>query len=357
MKKVGSFTLALSLIFLGTVLITRQMDPVMANFIFKFWPSIFILLGIEYLITYSINKSENRRNSFNFGVLIMVLVFLVIEGIYGLKINMLDRFRHVDKGYVNEFNIDKFISGRKINISKEETLSNNNIEVYGRNANITLEKAKEGVINLQGDVYLKEDYKGDNYDVKVERKGDTILIKLDDDYIKSVDLVIQIPNGATISFDINNLQIKSEDDMRDTDIEIKGNNGNFNLDNFKSIYLKNNNCNVNVRNTKIIDIYSNNSKISVENDVEKLNIKSNISSIDIDGDILEEGKIDVDSGKISMNSSKKNKLDIELSKGAVLSIDNEKITGSTFKRDEGEGSLKVRTKVGIININQGKYDF
>lgn len=351
MKKVGTFTLALSLIFLGAVLIVKQIDLAMSITIFKFWPGIFIILGIEYLLINRTQKYDKGNRPFNSGVIIVILIFVIIEGVYGFKINVIDEFKSFDKAEIKEFNIDKYGGGRKVNVDQELNSLNKNIKIDGINAKIILKRSMNDSIRIVGDINVDDNYLDDTYEIKIENKDGTVYVRLEDNQIKTMNLVIYIPDSSNINLNFNNAEIRNEDNMSDSDLKINNNNGNFVLSNFKSIGLNVNNGNINIKDTSNINVSSNNIKADILGDVEKLNIKSNISYINMKGNQIREANISSHNGKVKLESNNKTKLDIESSKGKIT-VDNKKIDGNAFNKDEGDGSIKIKMDFGVININQ-----
>lgn len=73
MRKVGSISASLGFIFLGVVWIIYQSDPQGAYYLSKFWPGIFILMGIEFIIE-SLRR-DDKKASFNW-LCILVIIML-----------------------------------------------------------------------------------------------------------------------------------------------------------------------------------------------------------------------------------------------------------------------------------------
>lgn len=355
MKKLGTFTLALSLIFLGVVLTVKQINPAMSITIFKFWPGIFIILGIEYLLTNRIQEQDNVSRPFNFVVVIVVIIFLIMDGFYVFKIKVIDEFKSFDKGEIKEFNIDKYSDERKINVDEEFYSLNKNIKIDGENAKINLKRSINDSIRIVGDINVSNNYYDDSYQIKMEDKDGTIYVKLDDNQIKAINLVIYVPS-SNINLNFNNAEIKNEDDMSDSNLKINNNNGNFILSNFKSIDLNVNNGNINIKDTRKINISSNNIKVYILGDIEKLNIKSNISSVDVKSSQINEADINCNNGKIKLESGNKSRLSLQTSKGKIT-VDDKKISGNTFNKDEGNGSIKIKIDLGVIDVDQTNDDF
>lgn len=76
MRKVGSISASLGFIFLGVVWIIYQGDPGFAYYLSKFWPGIFITMGVEFIIE-SLRR-DDKRASFNW-LCILVVIMLVFS--------------------------------------------------------------------------------------------------------------------------------------------------------------------------------------------------------------------------------------------------------------------------------------
>ncbi|AJA47536.1 hypothetical protein CPAST_c14610 [Clostridium pasteurianum DSM 525 = ATCC 6013] len=81
MKKTGTLTLALSLIYYGIWLAFTNINNDMAKKLFIFWPAVFILLGMEVLVNFrEINSA--KKVGFNVGIIFMILLFFITSLIY-----------------------------------------------------------------------------------------------------------------------------------------------------------------------------------------------------------------------------------------------------------------------------------
>lgn len=82
--RVGSFSMALTLILLGIVLVISQMNGISAvKMLINWWPAILILLGIEILLAGYFAKEEKPRIKYDFFAVIMVVFIGTVSlGIY-----------------------------------------------------------------------------------------------------------------------------------------------------------------------------------------------------------------------------------------------------------------------------------
>ena len=82
----GTVSFALGLIYYGVWLALRNINLQMANQIFRWWPIIFIILGIEILIN-SRNSIKTVKHNFNMGVVFIIIIFIftnIYNGTYGI---------------------------------------------------------------------------------------------------------------------------------------------------------------------------------------------------------------------------------------------------------------------------------
>ena len=86
MRKIGTISSALGFIYIGVIWIIYQMDQGLAYEINKYWPAIFILIGIEFIIS-SFRKSQ-EGTSFNW-ICILVIIALIISS-FVMKISLYD---------------------------------------------------------------------------------------------------------------------------------------------------------------------------------------------------------------------------------------------------------------------------
>lgn len=94
-RRVGTFTAGIILIILGTIFLLRTFIPhVNITWIISLWPVVLILLGIEVLVGYIINKEEKMNYDFAAIFLVIVLSFFAI-GMSGLEFLMQNSHAYV----------------------------------------------------------------------------------------------------------------------------------------------------------------------------------------------------------------------------------------------------------------------
>ncbi len=352
MKKIGTITTAVSLIFFGIVLLIKQMNGALAYEIFKYWPMVFIILGIEVLWFYG-KREGDKKIGFNIGIVFIVLLFILTEGFFYVK----DRSYKYFKNYSMDFDLSDLgdlgnaADKKPLNIDFSTKMNGNNITFKANNGNIHIKKSEDNNVKFAGKVYVNRGI--DIYEITREESKDGIKILADDDIVKKVEGTLYVPDGVNIYVDSNNLNLTSEDDLKKSNIKVDSNNGNFKLSNFKSLSLDSNNGNVNIKDIKDIKVDSNNAKVSIDGDTDNVDVNTNISSIDISSNKCKNIKIVSDSGKVNIKTAQSN-LDIDAATDAgVIYLNDKKINNRSIKnaKENAEGKIYVRTDMGTIRID------
>ena len=96
-RRVGTFTTGIVLVMFGIIFLMRLIYPRIDYLtIASLWPLILVLLGIEVIVAYLINKEEIMKYDFGAIVLIiMVAIFAMGMGCMEYVITHVEQFRHV----------------------------------------------------------------------------------------------------------------------------------------------------------------------------------------------------------------------------------------------------------------------
>ena len=125
MRKVGTISSSVGLIFYGIWMIVTQNDKILASEVFKWWPVLFIVIGIEILILHGI-RSTDKKVGFNPLIIFIVILFLVTNISIGVKdqVNKFVKNNNVDVSLANLKNIFENIdvNYNKIDVKKEAVL-------------------------------------------------------------------------------------------------------------------------------------------------------------------------------------------------------------------------------------------
>lgn len=282
--RVGTLTMGLVLIGFGVLLLIGRIQGISTiDLIYKWWPIVLIMLGIETLVfVYSAKDGENRVRFDGFSIFLIIVLIIFTLGGYGIKLvfNNADfSFNHnnVFRNYKYETQLKKKISVTTDGLKKLQlTNSMGRIDVgKGTGADIEI----EANITIQNN---DEAFAKTLFDKAVEiSKGSDIKINTTkynrDDRIKNIyiDYVVKVPNGIEVDVDnsfgnISVREISSNVNIENSngrttagliggnltvknsfgDIEVTGVEGNATINNSNGhIFVKNANKNVDVKNS------------------------------------------------------------------------------------------------------------
>lgn len=78
-RRVGTLTAGISMVVFGTLFLVRLVVPaVTLRMIASLWPVVLILLGVETLIAYAVNREERMRYDAGSVVLILALALFTV---------------------------------------------------------------------------------------------------------------------------------------------------------------------------------------------------------------------------------------------------------------------------------------
>lgn len=82
-RKIGTFTLGISLVLFGAIFLLKLFfNTITYAFIFRFWPLILVILGLEVLVSYFKNESEKM----NYDAISLVLICLITVFTMGMAV-------------------------------------------------------------------------------------------------------------------------------------------------------------------------------------------------------------------------------------------------------------------------------
>ncbi|MBC8062177.1 MAG: DUF4097 family beta strand repeat protein [Clostridiaceae bacterium] len=312
MKRVGTLSSAIGLIFFGIWMILNQNNTTLAMSLFKCWPIIFIIIGIEILFYFN-SKEDNRRVGFNPLIIFVVLLFMfsnifngVKEGFTGIfDVSMPSNWNNIfDKRY------------EKININKTIVFKGDKLNFELDNGSVEIKKSVDSNIKIEGNISVKKGVL--EYSINEEVSGSECNISMDNNNIKLADIVIYVPNKFQIKITANNLKFDSNDG------------------DFKADYILN------------ID----NGSVKINGDAENMDIKMNNGIINVNNKLSKNVNLNMNNGKIDLRTEDKNveiKADIDM---GVSSVNGSNIVNAGIKRTYGSGEDKISVEVdhGTVNI-------
>lgn len=268
MKKVGSFSSAIGLIYLGIWMIININDHALAKEFIRWWPLLIILLGVE-ILTHVLRGAGNERFKLSSLFIPLLIVFIIIGGFNGFNVYFKDGVK-INIGDIlnrDDFNIN--VNGNWRAIESTQTLEafGNTISFNADNGEIKIEKSKDNNIYIEGNIYVNKSNHLQKYDIPFTKTSDGYSITLNDSNIKMIKATLYIPHGYNIKLEGSNMQIKSNDAIAKSKIDIKINNGNIDLrGDIETSKIKLNNGNVYMKNNlcKDINIDLNNGIVSLD---------------------------------------------------------------------------------------------
>jgi hypothetical protein len=352
MRRIGTISSAAGLIFLGVWMIISKTNPVLGEEVFKWWPAVIVVLGIEVLFQFS--RKEGEKTRINFLIIPVLLVLLSVNIYHGVKSGIGDLLENIDLGNIPNINI----SGLDINnykpvkTTKTLKVSGNKLYFSADNVKLNIKKLTAGDIRIEGDVYVDKDYSMDMYNIMEKSEGYGYNVQIKESYVKKVELDIYLPDGIGLEIEGDNLEIMSDDKFIQSAIDIKGDNCNIKLQGAASSQINFDNGNVNLENINDIRIAGGNSNIKIDGEVENINIKSDLGRIDVDNITSKNVNIEMDQGVVDFRTQDENAgVNIELDQG-VTEINDSKFVNAGSSRTFGTGSGKVK-----IIMDQGAVKF
>lgn len=321
MRKIGTITSSVGLIFLGVWMIINMNDPELAKQIFMWWPGIFILLGGEILIQVT-KKQEKDRIQFNYFTILIIFMYIGIN----IFVNLSGKFGTIVDGIgtgiefnENGFQIGSLNDSKKISVSKTLSANGNRLVFKVSNADIKICKSEDKNIKIEADVYVKESSLVNDYKITEEKIIEGYEVSIKESYVKQVKAYIYIPDGYDLKIDSANCQVKT------IDSNIKSN----------------------------IDIDASNANISLEGDIEKSNINVSNANIYFRNKLCRDINMDASNGKITIYTEDKNlNVEADINSGVCTVNGDKRINGGiSTKIGSGEGKIKVDINNGVVGVH------
>jgi hypothetical protein len=366
-RKVGTVTLAASLIAAGVVLFAQNFIDITIGGLFKYWPVLLIALGIEMLIVMVTQRNEDVKISIDG----FCIAFIIVVGIMSNSAT----FINFDFPFEFNFNGDTIMEGIRYNTSIKEEIKKDNIsssytidtvKVTNPFGNVRVEETSESSIRIEASMEIKcnDEEKAKEYaqNAIVINEGNTTEIYTREissserhDYSNAkINYVIFVPQN-----------VKVEIYGSHGDIDIDGINGNVEVDNkFGETRIKNIGGDATVNNSfgQIVlndikgEVVADNSngRISVNNIQKSADLETAFGEIDVEkvmGGLTAISK----NGRITAKNIT-GKVEVESYFGSVAIED---VTGNVIaKSKNGEvkaeritGDTRLETDFGAIKLD------
>lgn len=352
MKRVGTISAAAGLIYLGTWMIISKINPDLGAEVFKWWPMVIVILGVEVLVQFS--RKTEERVGFNF-LVVPVLVLMLIANIFnGVKTGFGGWFENWHITDIPRINIGgiNFNDYKAINTSKTLSLHGNVLYIHTNNASVDVKESNSGDIRVEGKVYVDEDSFASTYDIAEKKEANGYTIEIMDNFIHGVKLDVYVPNGYNVKLLVDNLDLNSSDEFDKSNFNIEADNVNVKISEAQNIVMNYKNGNINLDDTKDINLKGNNGNINIRGESEIINIEADNGKIDVNNEICKSVNIDLNQGVASVRTEDDNiDVNIELQQG-LSGINNDKGVNKGMRKTFGLGTGKVQ-----IKVHQGTANF
>jgi hypothetical protein len=357
MKRIGTISSAAGLIFLGVWMIISRTNAAAGAEVFKWWPIIIVLVGVEILIHFS-KKEEGARVGFNWIIIPVVLIFLSVNVVQGVT----GRFNKFAEN--NGFSMESIIEmaeNMDFDIKNSRIIeSTATMPIHGERLNLSVDNGKINIIKsddnnirINARVFVRNTSSINKYEITADKNSDGYKINFDNDDIRKVEADIYIPDKYNIKLDCDNLSLKGGDNLNNSGFEINGDNVNVNLSSINNLKLDFDNGNVKLLDVDSVNMTGDNANADIKGKAENINLSFSNGKVDVQNDLCKNVNIELDRGAVDLNTQDKN-LDvrIELDQG-VARINELKQTNSIMEKTfgSGEGKVKIRLDQGSVAVS------
>lgn len=346
MRKVGTFASAFGLIYLGVWMIIDRVNPVLGSQVFKFWPIIIILLGLEVLIHY--NRKGAEKTGVN-GLIIPLLIVLLLVNVYhGTRNNFINFFNHGIRFNINESHNSKSIAAYKL------------LPQYGKRLNFIADHAKLNIvksedtnIKIQGNVYVDDDNL-DEYSINAKKDINGYVVELNEGFINGAELDIYIPDGYDVYLNSDSLELDSTGYLNKSSFYVETSSCNIDTDGIKAIDIKMDSGSVKLDDVKKSRIETSSGNINIGDGCEEIYVRGDSGNVDIKNSVCKNVDIGMDSGMVTIKTSDENlKFNVNMDSG-VCEINSERLISSDSNVEKifgnGLGNVKIKMGSGALKF-------
>lgn len=349
MRKIGTITTAISFIFLGVALLLSKFNGDLAYTVFKFWPMMIIVLGLEFLYISYKNKDEAKSYKFSFLTIFVLIVFLITDSAWGL-VRSID-FESLKSQIENSIG---YSNTNKVAFRVEKELSKARMILRANNADIDIKPSKEKKLIFDGYIQAKNNKGIDEPTTYFREEADKLTLDLNREPIGGIEGTLYVPNGISIEIIVNNGKIESEEDLSNAVMIVDSKNAYVNLKNLKEAHIKNSNGDIEISNINDSSIENVNGSVKVNGNSENVDIDNKNGAVIIDNDISRNIKVRSNTGDVRLRSD---------SADAVLKATTDygtiRMNGNALSENKqnlnktlgnGNGNINIWTKSGDIDI-------
>lgn len=355
MRKIGTISAAAGFIFLGIWMIINKSNPVLADQIFKWWPAIIILLGVEVLISFSINREDGKRTGFNGLIILVIVIFLIVNTLQGFT-----NFLGITSG--GGFSFDRIIRwGENIDLHNYKEISASKVlSPYGKRFSFEADsslirfiKSPDGKIRIDAKVYVDKGSSRNSYVIEESKDADGYDVSMKESFIRRVSADIYIPDGYTIGLKTDSSSIKTDDSFPETDYDINTSSSNIELNGGKSLILNIDSGTMKISDIKNVRIKGNSGTINISGNTEVLDASLDSGTFSLNNNLCRNIKVGLDSGMVTIRTKDRNvSVASELGSG-LCTVNNERRVNSGVDKviGTGEGKVNIRLDSGTIKFS------
>lgn len=357
MRKIGTITTSLGFIFLGIWMIINKSNPTLGKEIFRWWPALIIILGIEILLSYNY-RNVSDKIGFNFLVILILLLFIGLNLFQAIQDKIGDGFKWFNN---NSTSINKMINAlddidlsRLKGIDSKKTLNvrGSKIALLVNNGDVRIKKSTDNNIKIEATIYVNKENEINSYDIKTKDSNDGYQTEINESYIKKAKINIYIPEGYNVTIDGDNLKVSNENDLLNSSVEVKGDNGSIDLYKLKWLKVNLDNGSVKTNDIKDVNIESNNGSFKVNGETENIKIKSDNGAVTIDNKNCKNVDISLNTGAVKVYTDNKNlSINADMDHGTI-DVNGTKRLNSSYSTTTGTGENKISVKLdnGVIIV-------
>lgn len=350
MRKMGTISLSVGLIYYGVWLALQNINPDVAKEMFKWWPVIFVILGIEILLNARRN-SEGIRNRFNIGVIFIILIFFLTNVYYGTHDIIDEEFSNFNNGISQ---IDFFDSNtRSIDATKVINTNNRKFKFITNNGDISIKKSSDNNIKLELTVKVRADMKDNKYEIHDESEDGIDTVSINEDYVKGVQGTIYVPDGLYTNLVINNCNVSTYDNLPNSTLDIDSKNSKFQIQNLAAVNIETNNSYIDIKDVNDVKIDGKNIKSSLYGNVENVDIDMNNGIADIDNNNFKGISIKGANSIVKLDTKEQNiSASLTCDMGKSEFNDEEENNGTLTKSiGTGANNVDINISMGSIKVN------
>jgi hypothetical protein len=353
MRRIGTISSAAGLIFLGVWMIISKTNPSLGAEVFKWWPAIIVVLGLEVLLMLS--KREGEKVRINYLIIPVLLILLSVNIYQGLRTGIGNILRNVDIGNVPEIRIGglDIENSKKLEVDKTIPLSGTRLYFSTDNAKINIKKSTDGNIRISGDVFVDNDGSIEKYDIAEKKDAEGYTIDINESFIRKAELDIYIPEGYNAEINVDNLDIRSDDKFVKSSFDIDSKNCNLRLEGAAAAVMNFDNANVNIEDIRDLKIKGSNVNVNGDGEIENINIESQLGRVAIDNELCKNVSIDMNQGVVTFTTDDRNlKLNIDIDQGVVEENSSKLVNaGTTRTFGTGLGNVKIKINQGAVKFS------